>query len=466
MQNMAIPRPSPLDGTLRAALFVVVVLSISSTSLSRQNLNAEEPQRIEITDFIPYGREPINYFNAPPDDAVSRLQSRLTRKAAELHGDSPQGYLLSVLNELKVPLSSQVLVFSKTARHPDLIGPKNPRAIYFNDEVAVAWVPEALELEITASDPIKGINFYTLRQPAKTDSTAASPPQFERRDQCLACHAGRSTLEIPGLLLRAFQTDASGKPVMGYSILNHETPYEKRWGGWFVVGTPPGFGHRGNLTSTSDNDRDKLEPNFRASLANLNGITRIGDYATSSSDVIAHLVLAHQTYGLNLIVRVGTESRYRRRSDAEDKLLRYLVFEDEPPLPKPLNPEAIQHSRYREYFENQSPNDSDGRSLRQFDLKTRVFRHRLSYLIEHPLFLQLPTECRDRLYDRLRSGFRDSPTPSGFKHLSDHERATLDELLTGIIARSTSSRARAWNEGTPRNVIGPSIPRQQASLVD
>lgn len=438
MDKKATPQTSQSDGSLRAALLTTLILLVGSMSLPLQNLSADEPQRIEITDFIPYGRDPINYFGASPDDAVSRLQSRLTSGTTVLDGNSPQGYLLSVLNELKVPLSSQVLVYSKTARHPNLIGPRSPRAIYFNDEVAVGWVPEALELEITASDPMRGINFYTLRQPTKTDSTASSLPQFERRDQCLACHAGRSTLEIPGLLLRAFQTDASGKPVMGYSVLNHETPYEKRWGGWFVVGTPAGFGHRGNLISTSDNERDKLEPNFRASLTDLNNVARIGEYATSTSDVIAHLVLAHQTYGLNLIIRVGVESRYHRRSDAEDKLLRYLVFEDEPPLPMPLHPETARQSRYREWFEKQSHLATVGCSLRKFELTTRVFQHRLSYLIEHPLFLQLPFECRNRLYSRLRSGFLDSPPPSGFKHLSNHERATLAELLSGIVARGTS----------------------------
>ncbi len=391
---------------------------------------ADEPQRIEITDFIPYGREPVDYFSSPTNDAVSRLQQRLNSGETKLNGETPQGYLRSLLTELKVPLSSQLLVYSKTARNPERIGPKTPRAIYFNDEVSVGWVPGALELEITATDPLKGINFYTLPQPSEAPRN--SPLAFQRKDQCLACHAGRTTLEVPGLLIRGFQTDATGKPVMGYSVINHETPYEKRWGGWFVLGTPPGFGHRGNLLSNADNDRDKIEPDFRASLTDLSDVARINEYATASSDVIAHLVLTHQTHGLNLIARVGLEARFNRRSDAEDKLLRYLVFADEPPLPKPLDPETIKRSAYREWFESHAPTSSSERSLRQFDLQTRVFRHRLSYLILHPLFESLPPSCRERLIGRLEAAFRADPPPVGYEHIPAAERAELLKLLPKI----------------------------------
>lgn len=403
-------------------------------------LSADEPQRIEITDFIPFGKEPVDYFAPTANDAVSRLQDRINAGKTKFDGSTLQGYLRSVLVELNVPVASQLLVYSKTARNPERIGPKTPRAIYFNDEVSVGWVPGALELELTACDPVRGITFYTLAQPEQ--ETAALPaPKFQRKEQCLACHAGRSTLEVPGLLLRAFQTDGSGKPVMGYSVMNQEMPYEKRWGGWFVLGTPPGFSHRGNLLSNADNDRDKLEPDFRAALNDLSHVTRINEYATTSSDIIAHLVLAHQTHGLNLIARVGLEARFNRRSDAEDKLLRYLVFADEPPLPKPLDPEVIKRSAFREWFESQATATAAGTSLRQFELQSHVFKHRLSYLIQHPLFTGLPPSCRERLFKRFEAGFSQSPVPNGFEHLTTEERAALLEKL-----RSVKSHAAKAND--------------------
>ncbi len=408
------------------SIFVAVLLALCGSVAAQ----ADEPKRIEITDFVPYGREPVEYFAAKTNDAVSRLQERLQSGTVKLTADSSRGYLKSLLAELRIPTSSQLLVFSKTARNPDLIGPKHPRAIYFNDEVTVGWVPGALELELTASDPEKGITFYTLAQPTK--DAPSTELQFHRKDQCLACHAGRSTFEVPGLLLRAFQTDASGKPVMGYSVMNQDSPYEKRWGGWFVVGTPPGFDHRGNLIGNEDNELDRDEPGFRASRRNLNDLERLNEYATDTSDIIAHLVLAHQTHGLNLIARVGLEARFHRRSDAEEKLVRCLVFADEPRLPRPLDAATISKSEYRAWFESQRPTAGAGRSLRQFDLQTRVFKHRLSYLIEHPMFVGLPADCRARLFARLRAGFSSQPAAPGFDHLSEAERSTLHEIVKSM----------------------------------
>lgn len=393
---------------------------------------ADPPQPISITDAVPFGREPIDYFSPTTDDAVARLQRRLDGGTTQLQGHGSQGYLKAVLAELKVPVESQLLVFSKTARNPELIGPKTPRAIYFNDDVSVAWVPGTLELEVTALEPLKGANFYTLTQPSVGMATA---PKFARRDQCLACHAGRSTLEVPGLLLRAFQTDATGKPLVGYSTMNSDTLYERRWGGWFVTGSPTGLNHRGNLVSTLDNERDRTEPGFRSEVGSLDGMFRVADYPTSSSDVVAHLVFAHQMHGLNLLLRVGAEARLQRRSDAEDRLLRYFVFADEPELPVPATfaDEARRSSPFLKWFEQQGPRDSAGRSLRQFDLSRRVFRHRLSWLVGHASFEGLPADCRSRLLDRLWHGLTDEKPEPAFVHLKLAERQAIREIVAATI---------------------------------
>lgn len=407
-----------------SALLVACLLMFSQADKS-------PPQRSEITDFIPYGREPIDYFNTTTDDPISRLQMKLRSGELVLKGAASQGYLPEILDALQISPDSQLLVYSKTARHPELISPKSPRALYFNDEVSVGWVPGATELEFTATDPLKGINFYTLPQPSLA-SKGTPLSTFQRKDQCLACHAGRSTLELPGFLLRAFQTDASGKPVMGYSVMNQDSSYERRWGGWFVVGTPPKFDHRGNLLSVAENDRDRTEPGFKASRADLKDVDGIQRYLRPNSDVIAHLVLAHQTQCLNLVSRVAAEARFNRRSDAEEKLIRCLVFADEPLLPQPLDVGFVQSSVYRRQFEAREPLDDLGRSLRQFDLKSRVFRYRLSFLVRHPLMRGLPNECRQRLWQRLRDGFSAAQPSDEFQHLSPGERAVLLQLLPSI----------------------------------
>src|SRR5947208_11942039 len=71
----------------------------------------------------------IRYQSTPPDDSVARLQRRLDQGAAKLVYREPNGYLLSVLHQLKVPLSSQTLVFSKTSTQQPRISPATPRAV-------------------------------------------------------------------------------------------------------------------------------------------------------------------------------------------------------------------------------------------------------------------------------------------------------------------------------------------------
>ncbi len=57
-----------------------------------------------------------------------------------------------------------------------IISPSNPRALYFNDSVAVGWVRGEPFVEVAAEDPEQGVVFYTL------DQTATEKPQFERAE--------------------------------------------------------------------------------------------------------------------------------------------------------------------------------------------------------------------------------------------------------------------------------------------
>lgn len=395
-----------------------------------QAADAPEPEKISFSDRLPFGRPPVDYFSQQTNDAVSNLQKSIDDGKVDLKAD-PTGYLRAVLQALDVPESSQLVVFSKTARAPNLVTPQTPRAIYFNDDVSVAWIPESRELELTAIDPIKGATFYTLSQPLSNGTDTNGPPspiRFQRRDRCLACHAGQSSLGVPGLLLRAFQTDRTGKPLFGFSRITHETNYNRRWGGWYVTGAPPQFTHSGNLTSRAHNDEHKSNPGFRSSLPDIRTSVDLQKYPylTDSSDVIAHMVFAHQMHGLNLLIRVGLESRLNRRSDAEEHLLRYLVFADEPPLPVPLD---ITDSAFATWFENQSKTDKQDRSLRTLDLKSRLLKYRLSWLIEHSCFLALPTPTRERLLTRLWSGLTATPVVETFAHLPLDERKAIINIV-------------------------------------
>ena len=52
-------------------------------------------------------------------------------------------------------------------------------------------------------------------------------------------------------------------------------------------------------------------------------------------------------------------------------------------------------------FARRGPRDSKGRSLRDLDLKTRLFRYPCSYLIDSRAFDSLPAEVKDYVYRRL-----------------------------------------------------------------
>src|SRR5262249_45899929 len=152
----------------------------------------------------------------------------------------------SLLDALEVPVASQMLVFAKNSVNARLISPANPRALYFNDEVSVGWVPGAPAIEVAAVDPHKGAIFYTLKQ----DSTKATV--LAREESCLLCHASSHALDIPGPLVRSFLTDSQGNPTRGYSRVSHDTPFPQRWGGWYVSGDTGSLPHLGNLVAESD----------------------------------------------------------------------------------------------------------------------------------------------------------------------------------------------------------------------
>lgn len=414
--------------------------------------SGESITEIKLSDRVPYGRKPVDYFGSSQDDAVSKLNQRLTSGSTVLQSVDRFGYLPAVLELLDVPPESQLLVYSKTARAPDLVSPKTPRAVYFNDEVSVAWIPEARELEITAVDTIKGINFYTLSQPleasaienssepgskAVVSETETATLTFQRRDRCLACHAGRSSLEVPGLLLRAFQTDQTGKPLVGYSRVTHDMPYRQRWGGWYVTGSPASVFHLGNLVSKADNARQKNEPGFAASISDLSEKFKVAGYPSPDSDFVAHLILAHQVQGTNLLIRVGMEARLKRRSDAEARLLRYLVFADEPTLEISRTDAAavLDGSKFASSFMSRGPQDDKGRSLRDLSLIGQVFKYRLSYLIHSRLFNALPDECRNRLLSKLWTGLTAETPSDGFSHLPESERQQIVEIVRATVPR-------------------------------
>lgn len=386
--------------TPRKTLCLLLSLFLADTSAG---LSAHEPlvalkphemvQEIEFRDPIPFGLKPVEYGMGQPGDPVSLLNQKLSAGQLTLQYDSEWGYLRAVLKSLKIPESSQLMVYSKTALNPRLIQPANPRVLYFNDDVYLGWVPGAKAMELVAVDPLKGSIFFEMQ------AEKAEKPQFVRSERCLSCHAGASSLRVPGLLVRSFLTDLRGRPISGYSQISHDKPLAKRWGGWYVTGTHGEMVHLGNVFGKEAIEESKANPAYRANLKHIDQFVDTSKYLSPHSDLVAHLVLDHQVHGHNLMTRVSMEDQLRLKSDVEDRLLRYLLFLDEAELSGPLKGTT----KYQAEFEQQGKRDSRGRSLKDFDLNTRLFRHRLSYLIYSESFSRMPQSARLRILREIYS---------------------------------------------------------------
>jgi hypothetical protein len=353
------------------------------------------------THMMPFEEDTIAYSKTPESGPVARLQRQIEEGKVRLKHETAYGYLLSVLHELKVPKSSQMLVFSKTSFQRERISPHNPRAVFFSDDVYVGYVPGSPMLEISTVDPKLGGVFYTL------DQRPVDKPRFARTDQCLECHASGKTMGVPGHLVRSFETDESGVTDLksGVSLVNHRTPFEERWGGWYVTGTHGDQTHRGNLIGAEAFDRQKREPNYLGNVTNLSQFFDVSIVPAPHSDIVALMVLEHQTHMHNYLARLNQAARImllqyghvKYLQSAVDSFLEYLLFTEEAPLTTRVNGA----SGFAQEFAAAGPKDSKGRSLRDFDLRTRLFKYPCSYLIYSEAFDELPAPLKETIYKRL-----------------------------------------------------------------
>src|SRR3954468_7593351 len=98
----------------------------------------------------------IAYYTRPTQDAVAALDQRIADGGVGLEFQDGSGYLRPVLKALHLSIESQMLVMSKTGIQGLYTGPANPRAIFFNDAVAVGYIRGAPFLELAVQDPEQG----------------------------------------------------------------------------------------------------------------------------------------------------------------------------------------------------------------------------------------------------------------------------------------------------------------------
>jgi hypothetical protein len=253
-----------------------------------------------------FERPPIEYSHATPDNRVSRLQGRLALGQAELPYHDAYGYLPALLRALEVPVESQMLVFSKTSMQRNRISPRTPRAIYFNDDVYVGFCHTGNVLEVSAADPTLGAVFYTLDQ-RKSDATVL----VRQTQDCLLCHSSSQAGGVPSHLVRSVFVDSSGLPLLaeGSFRVDHTTPLENRWGGWYVTGRSGAHAHLGNLVVRELPLVRPIQNAAGQNVVELEDRFSTANYLTQHSDLVALLVFEHQAHVHNLITHANFATR-------------------------------------------------------------------------------------------------------------------------------------------------------------
>ncbi len=269
----------------------------------------------------------------PPDHAAIHYATAPTADpAAKLIDCSAPLDLPALLHTLHIDPSSQALVFAKDSFQASRISPRNPRAIYFTDDVVVGWVRGSRDLEIAATDPRLGPVFY------KYSSETA---RLTRDPVCLHCHQGAATLGVPGIFVGSVFPDSTGAPSRdGAIITDHRTPFADRWGGWFVTALHGEQRDRANGVAADPAEPRVIANDGKRNLASLAKEVNLAGYLEPTSDIVALMTFEHQTHMTNLMTRLAWESRIAEAAheplpDVEE-IVAYMTFRDEVRLPEPV----------------------------------------------------------------------------------------------------------------------------------
>lgn len=386
---------------------------------------------------IPYDRDypAMNYTDAETSDAVSLLFADIAAGRVQLEHRGERGYLESLLALLNIDDSSQLLVFSKTARKSRFVSPDTPRAIYFNDEVYVGYVPETNSLEVAAMDPLLGPVFFDVPQDVER------PLVLEHEtSRCLRCHDTMSNTGggTPRFMTTSRLVDSDG------AIASHEvsvimqdsTPLRQRWGGWYVTGLHGEQETMGNLMFEGQaRSVSELDLLVNGNKTDLSGLFNTEPYLTEHSDIVALLVIQHQIEVQNTMTRAAWDYRQslaeagsvsaEKIAELAQPVVDVLFMKNEAPLE-----DRIQGlSGFTEYFQSLGPFDNNSRSLRDLDLNTRVFKYPLSYLIYTDAFAALPEALHSYIVQTIQKVLTADTDQSEYPHLDAQTRAAILDIV-------------------------------------
>lgn len=385
-------------------------------------------------DYRDFDQPPHDYWKRTPHDRFSRWMTNVQSGRVELDYSGEKAFVASVLKSLDIPASSQMLVFSTTSLQLSLISPRSPRAIFFNEDIYLGYVVGG-KIEIVSVDPDLGGIYYIFDIPRN-----GQPPHPERATRCMNCHAREDTGYVPGLVLKSVVPGPRGGSLKSFrqEQSGHGIPLDQRFGGWYVTGLANFTNHWGNHIGNSTPQgvqRISIPPGTQFSYDR---------YLMSGSDVLPQLLHEHQIGFVNRAI----EATYRTRTHlAEDNakltaahaavldelartLTRYLLFADEVPLP----PGGIAgEAEFKTDFASVRRLGPDGASLKDFDLRTRLFQHRCSYMIYSLAFQGLPLEMKQRVFTRLALALNTTKPEKEFAYLPGAEKQTIRGILKATL---------------------------------
>lgn len=396
-----------------------------------------------------YEAAPIRYSETEPNDAAQRLERLMATGKVKIDRKDAWSVLAGLMKQFDIPPESQTMVFSKTSKQNDRISPQTPRVVYFGDNAYVGYCLGG-SIEVSTIDPKLGPIFYLLDPEVEPQK----PLHFQRDQSCLSCHGGPFSPDVPGVLVRSVFPSLEGHPIMsqGSTVVDTTTPFTDRWGGWYVTGKHGSALHRGNVTAVEQKDQT-VEMNF-ASGANVTSLAKFFDtapYKRKTSDIVALMVLEHQTSVQNALTKANHTSMRamhmqtslqkelgetvtaeptgtaRRIIDhcAED-VIDALLFKDEAALPEG----GIEGDpAFQTAFVKNAPQSSDGRSLKDFQLLNRLFKHRCSYMIYSITFQNLTPPLKQTVLTSLWNVLEGRDTTGNYAHLGETERTHIRRIL-------------------------------------
>lgn len=377
---------------------------------------------------------PHNYWQRTPRDAFSQFTARLKAGRVRLDHTNEKAFVQSLLKSLDISPASQILVFSTTSLQLSRISVRNPRALYFNDHTYIGYVPRG-QIEVISMDPEMGAVFHIFNIPR-----TAEPPNIQRSKRCMNCHAGQDVGRVPVLLLKSVISGPNGGSLDAFRLedTGHGVPFKERFGGWHVTGKHAIKDHWGNLHG------ELIAGDLRKIPAPPGRLFDWNRYPVSTSDILPHLVHEHQIGFVNRTVKAIYDTRHylaagkgklspehaAEVAKSADSIARYILFADEVPLP--VGGVGGDPS-FKADFVKRGRKTAAGTSLREFDLRTRLFKLRCSYMIHTPSFQGLPPVLKAAVLNSMRKALDTTHQDPAYVYLPPAEKSAIANILKATL---------------------------------